>query len=184
MELHNEITIEAPAERVWRALGERFMHVGEWAAPITSSCAIGPEELAAGAVRACSIPPFGPFRAGVVKERLTTFDRAQMALAYEAIEGMPRSVARAVNRWSVEPLDDGRSVVRIHATLTLRGFARLLSCPMKWRLEAEGARVAEELKHFVERGHPHPRKRAAPGPSTAPRHALPDQGSAGLPPRG
>lgn len=173
MEINDEIEIDAPAERVWAVLGERFMHVSDWAAPITSSCPVGPGAPGVGATRACSIAPVGPVKAGVVKERLTKFDREQMSYEYEAIEGMPGFVAAATNRWTVVRVDDGRSVVRIQATLTLRGPAKLLGWLMKWQFRSVGVRVAEELKYFVENGKPHPRKLAA----------LPDSGSAGAPAR-
>jgi hypothetical protein len=175
MELRNEIVIEAPAEQVWHALGERFMHVGEWAAPITSSCPVGPSQPGVGVTRSCSIAPFGPVKAGVVKERLTKFDREGMALEYEAIEGMPSFVAHAMNRWSVVRIDEGRSRLRIHATLTLRGPMVLLGLVIKLQMQSGGAMVAEEFKYFVENGKPHPRKLAAAGRS------LPHQGSVGLP---
>jgi hypothetical protein len=150
---------------VWAALGERFMHVGKWAAPITSSCPLSEEHPGVGVVRACHIEGFGPVKPGTIHERLTSFDRERMTFEYEALEGMPSFITRAVNRWSVHPLDDRRSQVRIHATLTLKGPAVLLSCLLKWQMQWGGARVAEELKYFVEHGKPHPRKLAARGAS-------------------
>jgi hypothetical protein len=161
MELRNEISIDAPAHRVWEALGERFMHVGEWAAPITSSCPVGDSTPDVGVTRACTIAAFGPVKPGVIKERLTAFDRARMTLEYEALEEMPSFVTRAVNRWSVVPQGDDHAIVRIHATLELRGPVALVSCLIRWQLQSGGARVAEELKYFLERGEPHPRKLAA-----------------------
>ncbi len=165
MELRNDIFIEAPAERVWHALGERFMHIGEWAAPITASCPVGSAEPGVGVMRSCNIAPFGPVKAGVVKERLTRFDRAAMAFEYEALEGMPRFIRHAVSRWSVSRVDDRRSRLRIHATVVLRGPMALLGCVIKWQLQSGGAKVAEELKYFVENGWPHPRKLAVAAPS-------------------
>lgn len=161
MDLRNEITINAPAAAVWAALGERFMHVGEWAAPISSSCPVGEATPGVGVVRACHIDGFGPVKPGTIQERLTSFDRDRMSFEYEALEGMPSFITRAVNRWSVHPLDGERSLVRIHATLTLKGPAVLLSCLLRWQMQAGGARVAEELKYFVEHGKPHRRKLAA-----------------------
>ncbi len=163
MELRNEVVIDAPAERVWHTLGERFMHIGEWAAPITSSCPVASSEPGPGAMRSCTTAPFGPVKAGVVKERLTRFDPEAMAFEYEAAGGMPSFVAHAVNRWSVSRVDDRRCRVRIHATLTLRGPMVLFGCVIKWQLQSGGAKVADELKHFVETGRPHPRKVASPG---------------------
>jgi hypothetical protein len=158
MELRNEITIEAPAERVWKVLGERFMHVGEWAAPITSSCPVAGSEPGVGMIRACTTAAFGPVKAGIIHERLTSFDRDHMTFEYEAIDGMPSFVAHAVNRWRVRRVDDRRCMLRIHATLILRGPARLLGWLVKWQMRVGGARVVEELKYFVEQGRPHPRK--------------------------
>jgi hypothetical protein len=167
MEVRNQIGVDAPAARVWEALGEGFMRVGDWAAPVISSCALGPTTPAVGVTRCCSHAAVGPIKAGIVQERLTLFDREGMALEYEAVEGMPSFIVRAVNRWSVERVDDQRSMVRIHATLALRGPVRLFSWLVKWRLEAVGERVAEELKYFVEHGWPHPRKQAARGAADA-----------------
>src|SRR5262249_18738149 len=47
------------------------------------------------------------------------FAPAPMSFAYRAVDGMPGFVGDAVNRWSVESLDQDRSVVRVHATIEL-----------------------------------------------------------------
>ena len=166
MELLDEVIIDASPGRVWHALGERFMRVGEWAAPITSSCPVGPDEPRPGATRSCTIAPFGPMKAGVVDERLTRFDRDAMALEYEALAGLPGFIGRAVNRWHVSPADGGGARVSIHATVTLRGPMVLLGWLIRWQLRSGGARVLEELKYFVEHGRPHPRKLAAAAASS------------------
>lgn len=174
MDLHSELIIEAPAARVWHALGERFMHVADWAAPILHSCPVGSGEPGVGVTRACTIAPFGPVKAGVVSERLLGFDREAMRFEYEAAGGMPAFIASAVNRWSVTPLDEGRSLVRIHATVRLRGPMVLLGWLLAWQFRSAGAKTAEELKHFVETGQPHPRKARQQA-------SLPRSGSAQLP---
>jgi hypothetical protein len=100
MELRNEIIIEAPAERVWKALGERFMHFSDWAAPITASSPVGVAEPGVGVTRSCNIAPFGPVKAGVVKERLTRFDREAMAFEYQAASpDVRRSLAVATTTY-------------------------------------------------------------------------------------
>jgi hypothetical protein len=164
MELRLEIPIDAPAHRVWDVLGEQFMRISEWAGPITASCPSGSGSPDIGAVRSCTVAAFGPIKPGAVKERLTAFDRGRMTFEYEALEeGMPAFIERAVNRWSVVPINDERSLVRTHATLTLRGPYRLLGFLIRWQLNSGGARVLEELKYFVENGKPHPRKVAQSG---------------------
>jgi hypothetical protein len=158
VELNGDIVIDAPARAVWAELGERFGHIGEWAAPIAASSLDG--ALRVGAVRSCHVAGFGPVAPGIVTERLVAFDPAAMAFAYEAVGGMPGFVGRAVNRWSVHPHGDRRCRVRTRATLELRGPMALLGPLLKWRLEADGARVLEELRYRIERGRPHPRKLA------------------------
>jgi hypothetical protein len=162
VELRVAAEIAAPAAAAWRVLGERFGQVGEWATPIIASSLDG--EPAVGAVRTCRVSAFGPIAPGEVKERLVAFDAAAMSLAYEAAAGMPRFIASAVNRWSVQPLGEARCLVRSHATVELRGPMALLGFALTRRMEAEGARVLEELRHMVEHGRPHTRKVAAMRP--------------------
>lgn len=159
MDLRAEVNINAPAAAAWRILGECWAHIGHWAAPITASVLDG--ELCAGTVRTCHIARFGPVAPGVIKERLLEFDADAQALAYETIAGMPGFIARATNRWSVHPREDGTCVVQSHATVTLRGPITLVAPILRRTFRSNGARVLEELRHRVETGRPHPRKVAA-----------------------
>jgi hypothetical protein len=162
MDMHGEIFIQAPARAAWAVLGERFGRIAEWAAPITASSLVGAP--GAGAVRTCHIAGFGPVKPGVIRERLVTFDARAMSFTYEAVSGMPAFVASAVNRWSVHHRGDTACVVSTHATIELRGAARLLGWLMRSRLQRDGALVLEELRHMVEQGQAHPRKVAAARP--------------------
>lgn len=159
MELNGEVIINAPAHAAWAVLGICWGHIGRWAAPITASSLDG--EPCAGAVRTCHIARFGPVPPGIIKERLLAFDSDAMSFAYESIEGMPRFIEGAVNRWSVHALGDGQCVVRSRATVRLRGPMVLLGFLLERSFRANGARVLDELRHRVEHGSPHPRKVAA-----------------------
>lgn len=159
MDMHVEIIINAPAATVWAAIGAGFGDIGRWAAPITTSAL--DDAPGAGAVRSCHIAQFGPVPAGVIQERLLAYDPQAMTFEYDVLSGMPGFVARAGNRWSVHARDAHSCAVRQHATLTLRGPARVLAPLMRPRMERDGRKVLEELKHWVERGAPHPRKIAA-----------------------
>jgi len=156
MELYKEIVVNAPAATAWAILGEQFGQIAAWAAPITASSLEGEPRI--GAVRTCHIARFGPVAPGAIKERLIAFDAQAKSFAYEAVEGMPGFIGRAVNRWSVHARDEKSCIVRTHATLTLRGPAALLGILLKWKMQVDGGRVIEELQHFIERGQPHPRK--------------------------
>ncbi len=156
MNLRSEVFVNAPARAAWAVLGERFADIGEWAVPITAWSLEGTQGR--GAVRTCHAARFGPVPAGTITERLLDFDPHAMSFAYEAIGGMPGSIADAVNHWSVHPLDGQRCLARTHATLTVRGPAAMLAFILKRKLQTDGARVLDELRHWVEHGRPHPRK--------------------------
>lgn len=159
MELHAEISVHAPAAAAWRVVGERFGHIGDWAAPI--GCSTMEDAPEVGAIRSCHIERFGPVPAGVIRERLIAYDAAHMRLEYVADSGMPSFFANAINRWSVAADGDAACIVRTHATLELRGPMVVLGPLLAWRFRADGARVLEELKHHIENGTPHPRKQQA-----------------------
>lgn len=162
MDLSLEVEIAAPAARVWEVLGERFLHVSEWAAPIASSCAVDDATRpAVGVTRACTVEAFGPFPPGQVEERLVAFDERARTFTYEAARGLPAFVGRAANTWTVEETGPASCRVTSRAVLELRGPLTVLQWPMACVLRRSGARVAEELKVFVEQGVPHARKRRA-----------------------
>ncbi len=107
------------------------------------------------------IAGFGPIAPGVIKERLVGFDPEARSLSYEAAEGMPGFIVRAVSRWSVHEGPGTACTVRIHASLTLRPAVRLVGPVLRWRMRADTRRVLAEFRHRVETGHPHPVKLAA-----------------------
>lgn len=158
MDIQLHLDIDAGASQVWEVLGHRFMSVGEWAAPISHSCAIGDSPPAPGVERECHTVGMGPVAPGTVRERLTAFDAKLRTLSYEAAGGMPSFIAGAVNRWSVDESGPHRSQVRMHATFTVRGPIRLFTPLIRWQMRREARLVLLDLKHYVEHGTPHPRK--------------------------
>jgi hypothetical protein len=165
MDMHREILIQVPAHAAWDVIGERFGEIAEWAAPITASSLAGAPGV--GAVRTCHIAGFGPVKPGVIRERLVAFDAQAMSFAYEAVSGMPAFIANAVNRWLVHHRSDTACVVSTHATIELRGAARLIGWLLRFQMERGGAQVLEELRHMVEHGRAHPRKIATARPAIA-----------------
>jgi hypothetical protein len=156
MELRAETIIDAPADAVWAVLGTRFGEIAVWAAPINASAIDG--EASVGAVRTCQFAGFGPFKPGIVKEQLRSFDQKSRTLEYVAIDGLPSFAEHAVNHFSVHALSDARCTVRSYATLELRGPMRIFGWLVRRRLQKVGSQVLEELRHYVEHGRPHVRK--------------------------
>jgi hypothetical protein len=155
MEIRLEIEIAADAAVAWRALGEEFGRIGEWAAAVNRSW-LDAEAPACGVTRTCVSPAFRPFPAGTVTERLSEFDPGRMRLAYAATSGFPRFVRSALNRWSIEPLGPDACRVRSAATLRLAWWARPLGPVIRWALRGGMRRFAEDLRHRVERARVEP----------------------------
>lgn len=166
--------VEASADAVWEVVGRRFHQIGEWATAIPASSAIparaGPPACMSAALQLRNLP--ATTAAAVagrvchvslrllpqVEERLIAHDEANRTLTYEA-SGMPAFVTTARNTWSVVPLDQRRSQVRIDAHSDTRGVLGHLG---RWAIFAQVGRttrfIADDLKHYVEHGTPSSRK--------------------------
>jgi Polyketide cyclase / dehydrase and lipid transport len=162
MDLHSEHPVAAPEAAAWAVVGEQFGRISETLVAILDSRLDGP--LAPGTSRTCRTAAFGPVPSGEIVERLTVFDPQRRRLEYEATGGMPSFVTAAVNRWSVHPATYGTSLLRVHATLTLKPWARPLGPLLRLRLRSASRQALEELTHRIETGRPHPRKAAAVPP--------------------
>ena len=157
MEMTAQVRIEVPAARAWEVVGTRFGDIAAWVAPITAS-SLDRAVAAAGAIRTCQVSGLGPLGDMVVRERLLAFDDAGRSLMYDAVDGMPRFVRRATNRWTVEPDGASACVVRTRAVLDLVWWMRPAAPFMAARLRREGVAVLDELAHHLRTGRPHPRK--------------------------
>ncbi|MEM7126550.1 MAG: SRPBCC family protein [Chloroflexota bacterium] len=153
MEVIRELTINAPADKLWKILGEDYDKVGEWTSEVPSS---GPNpDLPAGQGRVCSTDGFGD-----AKETLTEYDEKRRAMSYVAeVEKMPFFVKQMGNSWRVEPRGNDRSIVHMHMKgHLLPVFAQLMGPVMKRQLAKSADTLLEELKYYAENDQVHPRK--------------------------
>ena len=152
------IAIDAPIEKVWAVLAVDFGGIGKWASGVNHSEGVGQGEGLEGATcseRACKINAIGFSNA---KERIIKFDAENHILAYTIYEGVPGFVKNFVNQWTLEQRGAG-TLVTARSTMRATG---LMGWMMKgfMRSSTEGVlrKMGEELKHYVEKGEPHPRK--------------------------
>lgn len=159
IQLNSNITISASAKKVWHVLAHDFGTIGQWASAIPASRAVADLPAPAGAEvggRVCStaVPGFGD-----VQEQFTYFDEASMHFAYQATEGRPWFLKRAENHWVVRSLGPHTSLVETRAEIDFSLFPGLFLAPLfKLQMGRVGVRSLEELKYYVERDQPHPRK--------------------------
>ena len=154
MQKSESIEIDASSERVWSIAAGEFEHIDRWASTVTRSEALRTGDGPA-AGRVCSTPQ------GKTTETLLEFDEAQRAFTY-AITGdaMPGFVARATNRWTIEPLGPDRSRLTMTVEMETRGVAGFVMGPMMRLGMGKLLRTnLEELKHYIETGEQHERTR-------------------------
>lgn len=164
MQIHfaEQITIDAPATKVWRILAHEFDQVGRWASAIPVSHAAADQPAPAGALvggRVCAtvVPGFQ-----AVHEHFTFYDEAGMRFSYAAADGRPAFVAQAINSWSVQTMTSERCAVQARAVLKISALPGVLLAPfLRYQLRRISARSFEELKYYAEHDQPHPRKRTA-----------------------
>jgi carbon monoxide dehydrogenase subunit G len=144
MEVKKQITMNAPAEKIWDVVGTRFNEISEWVSFVEHS-APNPD-LPEGEGRVCQTD-FGP-----VKENITAFDAETRSLAH-TIEGKstPFFMKDILNIWQVEPLDENRSQVtfKIKARV-LPPFKQLLTSRLESKFGERADEYVNELQVFVE----------------------------------
>ena len=161
MHLHfsNQITINAPATKVWRVLAHEFASIGQWVSAIPHSQAVtdipAPDGAqVAGRVCATALPGFD-----AVREQFTYYDEQAMRFAYQATDGRPFFIKRAENHLAVRSLGPETSMVESRAELDVSLFPGVFLAPLlKLLIGRVAAQFSEELKYYVEHDQPHPRK--------------------------
>lgn len=156
--LRAEVSIDAPAAAVWEVVAHQFDRVGEWATAIPSSTPAHTVTQGTGVPVAGRICRTGMALVPEVTERIVAYDEARRTLTYQG-EGLPRVLGIPRNQWRVETVVDRRTRVSLEATLPVRGVVgRLMYLLLRRRLARAGAQLLDDLKHYVEQGHPSPDK--------------------------
>ena len=159
MRIAKSIEIEAPAERVWRIIGEEFDRVGEWATPVPHSAAAARQPINADAPvagRTCETSVAG-FPS--LNETLTAYDDAQRTLAFEIVEGMPGFVSEARNEWRIDELGPNRTQVTLDGRIETRGVGRIMAPIMRFQLNRAIDQTVEDLQVYAATGEVSARKR-------------------------
>lgn len=165
IELPGSITIAAPAASVWQVIVHDYATIAQWSSAIPHSTPLSdlPALTNLSAVedapvsgRACSatVPDVK-----TVHEQFLYYDEAQQRFGYAAVAGLPPIIRHAENHWAVESLTAESSRFAIRCVVELADWLGYLLAPLlKWQLNRTGRFTLEELKYYIETGHPHPRK--------------------------
>ncbi len=150
MQFIQSLSLNASAATAWHILGERFGDLS-WTATIEDSSLDGALEV--GACRTCvSSRSFGPFPPGVVREKLTHFDRKARTFTYEAVEGVPSFVKRAKNTWQIKSTGEHSCIVESRAEVQLVLWAWPFGWIMPLAMRSDMKKFNEELRVAIEDG--------------------------------
>ena len=157
-------TINASASAAWQAIANEFAEIHHWAGFISSS---GPE----GSATIDGLPYAARTivtQSGSSTHTLTAFDASNHQLTYAVTASAPPFAKQVSATWSIASESPNACTVTIEINLDpMEGIpAEKLEGARQW-LSESSAELLEELQHYVETGHPHPRALAS---STANQH--------------
>lgn len=151
-EVQKEITINVSADQLWTMVGPGFIDVHKWASNVDHATGGGSPEFE-GAVcseRFCDVDVKGFSK---ISEKLTNYSEKNMNLAYEVREGMPGFITKAVNDWTVVPVNDTQSKLVMKAEFGSKGFMGWLTRGMmEKKMNSLLDTVLNDAKIYAETG--------------------------------
>ena len=109
-EIHRSRTVAVDPNAVWDVLAD-FGSISSWADNIDHSCILNHGNEPVGTTRRVQIGR------NTLVEQITEFEPTRV-LAYD-VEGLPKRLLRFNNRWSLQPADDGTTVVTLTSTVEI-----------------------------------------------------------------
>jgi hypothetical protein len=153
-----EVMIEKNIDEVWEVLGNQFTEANIWASNFKSSKPGGEPKL----------PGLDYLHRETMTENgenvqeLDEFDSINYSLSYHISRGVPAIAKSALGKWSLAKTKDNQTRMDVHFILKTKGLLGLIMSPViSKKVERASAEIVEELKYYLEKGKPHPRKFAA-----------------------
>ncbi len=149
MNVTRQVTVNAPADKVWSILGTDFNKISEWASFVIDSEGI--PDLPSGSGRVCQVKG-----SGEVKETIYKYDEDDRELAF-ILEGkkIPFFMQKIDNTWRVTPQGDDRAELQVNVDLTVMPvFKQLMSGLLSKQMGKTADSILGELKYFAENDQP------------------------------
>ncbi len=153
MEVKSELTINAPADKVWKVIGTDFNDIAEWSSVVLTSEAN--PDVPVGHGRICEVQKLGK-----LVENITSYDEENREVKFTVEGNTPFFVKRVQNTWRVQPQTDGTSLVHISADVKLLPVFNLLSGGLSKVFQKRTDFIMSELRYFAENGKAHSDKQA------------------------
>ena len=157
-DVSRDITINVSAAELWKMVGPGFVEVYKWSSNVDHATGGGTPEFE-GAIcseRFCDVNVKGFDK---ISEKLTKYDEGKMNLAYEVTDGMPGFVTRAVNDWTVVPVNKSQSRLVMKAECRSKGvMGKMMNGMMEKKMSETLETVLMDAKIYAETGEISPAK--------------------------
>jgi len=151
-DVQKEITINVPADILWKLIGHEFIEVYKWSSNVDHAEGKGSPEFigAAFSERYCDVNVKGFSK---ISEKLTNYNEKNRNLAYQVNSGMPGFITKAVNDWQVVPVNANQSKMIMKAEFRSKGLMGILmNGMMKKKMNKTLETVLNDAKIYAETG--------------------------------
>ena len=157
MKFSKQITVNAPAEKVWEVLGRDFANIGVWSTAVSNS--VANDKLAI----VNNSPVGGRYcdtSFGKISEEFTAFDDDKKTFSFKGVFDS-KMFTSVINTSGLRTIDENTTEVSFGPNIQLSFIGTLMYPMIRMMLGKAVDVILEDLKYFVENGKPSPKKLAA-----------------------
>jgi hypothetical protein len=154
MKILKEVSINAPADRVWDIVGHNFAKIGNWDGSVSSSIVNNSFPKVNGS-------PYGgrvcETSFGTINEKFTAYDEKGMTFSFQGDITSP-VFSNVLNTVTVIPVNANKSRVITSPNVDLTFLGKVMSPLLKAGLGSAIKKGLEDLKYYTENNKISPRK--------------------------
>jgi len=157
MKFSKDITINAPAEKVWDILGHQFTDVGKWSRLVSQSV------INNDAPKVNNSPVGGRLcetSIGKISEEFTAYDEEGMTFSFKGVI-TSKVFSNVISTNAVTAIDENTSKVTVTPNVDLKALGILMYPLIKMNLGKLIKQGLIDLKYFAENDKPSPEKLAS-----------------------
>lgn len=157
MKFSKQITINAPADKVWQIAGRDFATIGEWATAVSHSEAntelptVNSSHVGG---RTCTTS------FGKASEEFTAYNDEERSYSFKGVF-KSKMFNKVTSSMKVDEVDENTTLVKITPALELTWLGTLMYPLIRMQISKVTDEILDDLKYFVENGTPSPKKLAS-----------------------
>ena len=155
--VEESILINVSKEQLWEITALNFDKIGDWSAGVKESNGRGTGINGAVCLERVCEPSYKGFKE--TTERLIDYQPENFEFTYQIVEGLPKMVILATNKWIHQEEGEGTRIT-MSINMELKGLmGKIMKKPMGKRMSKILKQNLEELKVYAETGELHERKK-------------------------